>query len=563
MRYEGRLSSQRFLMLVPVAVAVSSVAAGALLALLPAGAVRALGPVRTFALTASVTVVLVHLLPEALEALGALALVVFGCALLLPNALHSVGERMRRSATASAPGRPSLALEIAYAGLLVHQLADGIGLGTYGDPAHGGHEHHHVHADVLVAIAAHTVPIVAAVVLGMQAAYGRRVALIRALVLALATCAGVLITELVPNEIMAHASGWIAAAAAGLLLHVVTHAIPRVPANFVSRAADFGGAACGIALALVGAELPALADGAAVRRTFGIALYELTLDSAPLLLVGFLCAALLQALTANVKRPSAVSSALFGATLGAEASLLSAGFLGWSFAALLWLGGVVVAVLVSAGGSDVRCGSRALCVEPPLTGRKTVNLVDALLELRGPWMVLGLLAAAFAESAVTGTIFSANAPLLQVAGCVALAGLAAAYLPAAVVLGSVLVSKGLAPALLLAALLVGPQLASAGAGRKGSRLTALLGALLASAGAAWAFWQLARVRLHAHDLGITHAYAWPTYAATAVLLALLVQKIWRVGTAVWMSELWAFPGCAKAPHADASACGAVTPDTLP
>jgi hypothetical protein len=93
-------------------------------------------------------------------------------------------------------------------------------------------------------------------------------------------------------------------------------------------------------------------------------------------------------------------------------------------------------------------------------------------------------------------------------------------------------------------------------------LTAVLVALLAGAGAAWAFWQLARVRLHAHDLGITHAYAWPTYAATAVLIALLVQNIWRVGTAVWLSELWAFPACAKAPHVDTSACGAVTPDSL-
>ena len=88
-------------MLVPVAVAISSVAAGALLGLLPATAARALGPVRTFALTASVTAVLVHLLPEALETVGGFALLVFACALLLPHALHSVGAWMRRRAAAS------------------------------------------------------------------------------------------------------------------------------------------------------------------------------------------------------------------------------------------------------------------------------------------------------------------------------------------------------------------------------------------------------------------------------------------------------------------------------
>lgn len=559
-------------MLVPVAVAISSVAAGALLALLPATAARALGPVRTFALTASVTAVIVHLLPEALEAVGGFALVLFVCALLLPQALHSVGEWMGRRASANSPGRPTMTLEIAYAGLLVHQLADGIGLGTYGDAAHtahGAHGHHHVHADVLVAIAAHTVPVVAAVVLGMQAAYGRRVALIRAALLAAATCSGVLITGLVPNETMAHASGWIAAAAAGLLLHVVTHGTPRVAPDFVSRAADFAGAACGIALALAGSDLPAPADGAAVRRELGPALYELTLDSAPLLVIGFFCGALLRAFSRTRKQNSALSSALAGAAMGVESFPVAAIFLGWSFAAWLWAGSVLIALLLHAlgapwvvGSGAVRCHTRADRVGPPAARNPTVTRVNALLEARGPWIVLGLLTAAFAESAMPGTLLGTHAPVLLAISGLAIALLATASVPAAVVLGSVLVSKGVPAALLLAALLIGPELASAAAARKDTppalSLRALVAAVLASAAVALVFWQLAGVRLHAHDLGSAHAYAWPTYVATALLLVLLVQNIWRVGTATWMSELWTLPACWKSGGGHAPACDAAT-----
>ncbi len=554
-------------MLVPVAVAISSVAAGALLGLLPATAARALGPVRTFALTASVTAVLVHLLPEALETVGGFALLVFACALLLPQAMHALGEWMRRRAL-DQTGAPALALEIAYAGLLVHQIADGVGLGTYGDAAHadhGMHGHSHVHADVVVAIAAHTVPVVAAIVLGMQAVYGRRAALLRAALLAAATCLGVLLTGLVPNESMAHASGWIAAAAAGLLLHVVTHATPRVSPNFASRAADFAGAACGVALALAGGDLPEQAEGAAVQRGLGLALYELTLDSAPLLMIGFLCSALLETLNAARKQQPALSSAaLTGAAAGFEPLLLAAGFLGWSFAASLWLGTLLVALVTNALGAPPafglrgpRSGMRAEDVSAPFSGGQAATLVDGRLEQRGPWIVLGLIAAAFAETVLART----DAPLLLWIGCLAIALLAAAYVPAAVVLGSVLVSKGVPAPLLLAALLIGPQLASAASRQATARarsVRALLAASLVGAGVAAFFWQIASVQLHAHDLGISHTYAWPSYVATALLLLLLVQKIWRVGTAAWMSELWTIPSRIKAASGHTAACGSAT-----
>ena len=53
--------------LLPAAVAVAAVALGLLLGLVPPGKVGLVGPLRTFALAAALTVVLTHLLPEALE----------------------------------------------------------------------------------------------------------------------------------------------------------------------------------------------------------------------------------------------------------------------------------------------------------------------------------------------------------------------------------------------------------------------------------------------------------------------------------------------------------------
>jgi hypothetical protein len=377
----------------------------------------------------------------------------------------------------------------------------------------------------------------------------------------------VLLTGLVSDHFMAHASGWIAAVAGGLLLHVVTHATPRVSATFVGRTADFLGATCGIALALVGSALPMPAGaGGEVQRAFGLALYELTLDAAPLLLAGFACGATFAALLANVVRPAWLTGVSMAAAVGLESVLVSVGFLGWSFAAILWFGTVVLGVLARpAAPQAVDAGRVGHTQWPtrPLAGVNAVGFLDELLTLRGPWIVLGVVAAAFAESLLP---IGPEAPggVLHVLGFMLLALLSAASVPPAVVLGSVFVSKGMDPALLLGALLLGFGLAlSIGARREqapAQRWTRALGVVVASAGFSWLFRELATVQLHAHDLGIAHAYAWPTYAATALLLALFVQRIWRVGMATWLSALWASPDCSHSTRSDGSACAAAARD---
>ncbi|HVR19524.1 MAG TPA: hypothetical protein VMS65_07505, partial [Polyangiaceae bacterium] len=64
-------------MLLACAVAVIAVALGLALGLVPGGRSLIAGPLRTFALSAALTVVLLHLLPEAFSELGPLALALF------------------------------------------------------------------------------------------------------------------------------------------------------------------------------------------------------------------------------------------------------------------------------------------------------------------------------------------------------------------------------------------------------------------------------------------------------------------------------------------------------
>src|SRR5690606_12858090 len=110
-----------------------SVSAGAGLAFLGGRDRRHLARVvDSFSLVACLVVVLVHLLPHALSRVGLVGLVPFAAALLIP--LYFERWAHQRSGGHGAHGRA--ALEIGYAGLLLHQVGDGLGLGTFASGAH-------------------------------------------------------------------------------------------------------------------------------------------------------------------------------------------------------------------------------------------------------------------------------------------------------------------------------------------------------------------------------------------------------------------------------------------
>src|SRR5690349_6004816 len=122
---------QAFPMLAAILITLASVVLGTALALMPSVRRAWMGPLRTFALTAAVTVVVMHLLPMALAQIGGWAVLVFCFGLVTPEALGKLGETLWRarqpapSGPQSAELRRVMALEAAYFGLLLHRVEIG------------------------------------------------------------------------------------------------------------------------------------------------------------------------------------------------------------------------------------------------------------------------------------------------------------------------------------------------------------------------------------------------------------------------------------------------------
>lgn len=194
-------------MLFPLLVAAGSVALGAALAAVP-GARRALGPVRSIVLALALGVAVISLIPTAWRALGAASLlgvaIGFGVPLLV--------ERLAQIAATRLGPASRVASAVTFVALCVHQVGDGLGL--YAVQAS---------MQVALALAAHTVPIAALVVLDALDAGEQRGAVVRAVLLASATAVGVLLGGAVPAALVASVEPWVAALVAGLLMHVVLH----------------------------------------------------------------------------------------------------------------------------------------------------------------------------------------------------------------------------------------------------------------------------------------------------------------------------------------------------
>jgi len=188
----------------PALLVIASVACGAALGFLRGDTRRVLRAIQLTALAAALGVALLQLLPEALEALGGVALVAFALPLapLLRPASHSAR---------------ALAIELGYAALLVHQLADGLLLGAYGGMIHPAREH----LALLAAVVLHTIPVGAAVALGFDLRDGRRAALGRVAGMAAASLVGVALTGWIPLDLDERVDPWASAVIAGLLLQTV------------------------------------------------------------------------------------------------------------------------------------------------------------------------------------------------------------------------------------------------------------------------------------------------------------------------------------------------------
>jgi hypothetical protein len=211
-------------MIAALLVAFVSVTLGAWLALGVRTDARVMRPIRVVAMLAAVVVIATHLLPEALHELGPKALIAFVLGVLLPALVERLGSlAAHRAQGRHEHGSQAAALEITYAGLVAHRFGDGLTLG--GVTRTGGP--FWATAGVLLALAAHIVPVTTVMILAVLEVKGRASAVVRSGVLAVSTMTGVVVASVAVEDGPASLGPWISASVAGLLLHIVAHDVQR------------------------------------------------------------------------------------------------------------------------------------------------------------------------------------------------------------------------------------------------------------------------------------------------------------------------------------------------
>ncbi len=580
-------------MTLPIGVALVSVATGALLAFAGARRGALLSTIRTFALVASVVVVLAHLLPDALAELGMPALGVFALALLAPALFERLAHETNHDADPT-----WVAVELGYVGLLVHKLGDGVALGLYGGAGAGEVT---PGIDVLVAVGAHTVPVTAVMTLAFAERYGLRQAGFRAVGLAAAAVAGIVLVGALPTASFEAWEPWIMAAAGGLLLHVIGHDWhgESRPVGW-RRWSDLAAICAGVAVGFVGINTPhAPGHGEAMDLRFEIldALIELTVETAPLLLIGLAVGAVLQ--TFGSKLPltwlrsggtlkQAIRGAVVGAPLpicacgvlplaqslknrgagpalvvafllatpelGVESFFLSVRFLGWPFAMVRLVTAVGVAIAAALmvawalGQRDGAGGNGSTLAADEGEGSvvaRTVRHFDELLYHVGPFTVVGLIVAAYVQATLpTGAATELARSGLDILVVSAVAMPSYVCAASATPLAAVLLAKGFSPGAVLAGLLLGP-----------ATNVATIGFLRAAFGARAAFVTLGGLILcvwacallvNAVGLPATvpatlatdaHEHSWLGVGATALLGLMVLRAVWRSGLRGWLASL--------------------------
>lgn len=494
-----------------VLIIIASVVAGTVLALMPRGRDAWMGPMRTFALVAALSVVVLHLLPEALSRVGAFAILAFLAGLLLPEMLGKLGVLLWRAGK-SEPGenepdkRRDFALEASYFGLLLHRVGDGVGLGAFTSellttPGRGG---------VITALAAHAVPVVAIVVLTFDSVQGRGSALKRAAGLALASIVGVFVAHSIPTEVFAAASAWVAALVGGTLLHVVTHDLGvQLPKKPSERIWDLLAAGLGVYVSFLGRGAHHADHEGHSLGHFEHALVDFAIETGPLLVLGLAVGALLAtfgtriparffrsrgiawdaargtvigaplplcscsvlpisaALKGRGAAPALVVAFLLATPeLGVETFALSVRFLGWDFAWMRLAGALLVAfgaalVVALMVRRDPVHGDRSEDLVPQVVEgswlTRAIAAFDELFQHVGAWMILGIVAAALLEVGLPAEAFGeveGGWAQFAVISLVAVPSYVCA--PSATPLAAVLLAKGLSPGAVLVGLLLGP-----------------------------------------------------------------------------------------------------------
>lgn len=284
-------------MLGPMIVTLGAVGVGATLALVTTRGHVLLGALRTFAAIAVVAAVLIQLLPEAVQELGGAGLAAFAGALVLPQLLAMLAAKLARGAGVSARG---VGVDLGFYGFLLHQWAEGLALGTFVSDEHAAHGH----GDLVLGMAAHTVPLTAVFVAATLASRGRRAAVVRTGALLGATALGFLAAGTISASHVAGVLPWLSAAVAGFLCHILLHdeglSVRRTP---LAGALDVVGGLCGVALPWWAAGLhehSSHAEHGGLRDALADAFFGLATATAPMLLLGLVLGAGLQVIGSRI-----------------------------------------------------------------------------------------------------------------------------------------------------------------------------------------------------------------------------------------------------------------------
>jgi ZIP family zinc transporter len=236
-------------LLVGIAILALAVALGGLAALFREPARWAMSAIRTFAVVAAASIALLHLLPEAVAAAGFGAIVAAFVGAVGPIVL----ERAIPSPRGHAHEAPTTALAMGYAAVVAHQATEGAALASLAETGA-------LSLGIVLAIAAHTVPLAMVVGIRVLEARGEQGGHKRAIGLALAgvilaTAVGAASGTLIGTARLVSVQPWLLALVAGLLLHALSHdALAPPSVSLKARVGDTLAGWAGLALAAAGIE---------------------------------------------------------------------------------------------------------------------------------------------------------------------------------------------------------------------------------------------------------------------------------------------------------------------
>jgi hypothetical protein len=308
------------------------------------------------------------------------------------------------------------------------------------------------HLDVILALIAHTVPLVAVVTLAYRGEYGLAVALRRAAALAVASVLGVLASFAVPPSALSAAAPWIGALVSGVLVHVVTHDwLEDLPRSGATRLADLAAAALGLSLVLLGGHEPGHAEHGDELLAAIVTLAE---RGAPLLLLALVASFSLgdKAQRELQKLGQSLPMVMFsrlGFALGAEGLALGLATYGiaWTLAAFLavtfvpLVAGLVAMLAIAIAGEDAAKQTAERLAQLPQAVSDRFRRFDRATAI---WAVAVALAAVFQTALPSAALYGSlgGSGELFVSG--ALGTLLGAGGPSVIALGA-LTEKGLSP----------------------------------------------------------------------------------------------------------------------